>query len=138
VSAVVIDASAGTEILAGTRRGQAHARLVPTEVEGWVPEHFYAEVLAVLRRQSLVRGLITEAQATAAVSSLGGWSLHWASLASLVDAAWVYRHHMTAPDAFYVALPERLDADFLTDDHNLVDAATFPRRVNVLRLGARP
>ena len=110
---------------------------MPAAAEGWVPEHFYAEVLGVLRRQSLVRGLITEAQATAAVSRLASWSLHRASLAPLVDAAWVYRHNMTAPDAFYVALAERLRADFLTDDHNLVDAPTFPRRLNVLRLGTR-
>jgi predicted nucleic acid-binding protein len=45
---------------------------------------------------------------------------------------------MTAPDAFYVALAEHLHADLLTDDHNLVDAPTFPRHINVSQLGARP
>jgi predicted nucleic acid-binding protein len=41
---------------------------------------------------------------------------------------------MTAADARYVVLAEHLDADFLTDDHNLVDGPTFPRIVNVLRI----
>ncbi len=45
---------------------------------------------------------------------------------------------MTAADALYVALAEHLGADFLTDDHKLVDGPTFPRHVNVLRLPARP
>ena len=38
---VVIDASAGVEIVCDTRRGRALARLLPAGAEGWVPEHFY-------------------------------------------------------------------------------------------------
>jgi len=45
---------------------------------------------------------------------------------------------MTAADALYVVLAEQLSADFLTDDHSLVDGPTFPRRLKVLRLRARP
>ena len=70
MTAVVIDASAGVEIVADTRRGRALARLVPAEAEGWVPEHFYAEVLGVLRRQLLIEKVITEPQATAALARL--------------------------------------------------------------------
>lgn len=137
MSAVVIDASAGAEIVADTRRGRALARLAPAGTEGWVPEHFYAEVLGVLRRQFLVEKVITEAQAAAAVARLRRWRLHHASIAPLVDAAWSYRHNMTAADALYVALADHLEADFLTDDHKLVDGPTFPRHLKVLRLPAR-
>jgi predicted nucleic acid-binding protein len=70
VTPVVIDASAGAEIVAHTGRGRALARLLPADAEGWVPEHFYAEVLSVLRRQSLIRELITDAQAAIAVGRL--------------------------------------------------------------------
>ncbi len=52
MTAVVIDASAGVEIVAGTRRGRALARLLPVGAVGWVPEHFYPEVLAVLSDSS--------------------------------------------------------------------------------------
>lgn len=65
MTAVVIDASAGAEIVAGTGRGRALARLVPADAEGWVPEHFYAEVLAVIRRQLLVKKLMTSVRSTA-------------------------------------------------------------------------
>ncbi len=58
MSAVVIDASAGAEIVADTRRGRALTRLVPAGAEGWVPEHFYAEVLGVLRRRFLIEKAI--------------------------------------------------------------------------------
>jgi predicted nucleic acid-binding protein len=133
VSTVVVDASAGAEIVTDTRRGQALVRLIPAGAEAWVPEHFYAEVLAVVRRQALTNA-ITEARATAAVAELRQWPLRKASVAPLVDGAWVYRHNMTAADALYVVLAEHLHADFLTDDHNLVDGPTFPRTINVLRI----
>jgi predicted nucleic acid-binding protein len=134
VNPVVIDASAGAEIVAGTRRGRALAGLVPAGVEGWVPEHFYAEILAALRRQMLVEKLITEAQAAVAVGRLRSWRLHCASVVPLVDAAWAYRHNVTAADALYVALSEQLGADLLTDDHRLAESPTFPRGVRTLRL----
>ena len=137
MSAVVIDASAGAEIVANTRRGRALSQLLPLGAEGWVPEHFYAEVLSVIRRRVLIDKTITETDATAAVSRLGSWHLHHASVHPLIDAAWAYRHNMTAADALYVALAEHLRGDFLTDDHRLADSPTFPRGVTVLRLPAR-
>lgn len=134
MSAVVIDASAGAEIVANTRRGRALARLIPPGSEGWVPEHFYAEVLGVIRRQLLIEKIVDNGQATAAVSRLRGWRLHHASVAPLVDAAWAYRHNMTAADALYVVLAEHLNAELLTDDHALADGPTFPATLKVLRI----
>jgi predicted nucleic acid-binding protein len=138
VTAVVIDASAAVEIVADTRRGRALARLVPSGSEGWVPEHFYAEVLAVLRRRFLVEGKLTESQATVAVGRLGSWHLHRASVQPLTPAAWSYRHNMTGAVALYVALATDLRAALLTDDVRLVEAPTFPSQLNVLRLPIRP
>jgi predicted nucleic acid-binding protein len=138
VNAVVIDASAGAEIVAATRRGRALARLLPAGIEGWVPEHFYAEVLGVLRRRLLIEQTLTEPEATAALGRLRAWRLHHASVAPLLDAAWAYRHNMTSADALYVVLAQHLNADFLTDDHRLAATPTFPRDINVLRLPARP
>ena len=91
----------------------------------------------MLRRRFLIEGIISEAQATVAVRRLGSWHLHHASVAPLVPAAWMYRHNMTAADALYVALAENLNGDFLTDDHKLAEAPTFPRGVNVLRLSIK-
>jgi predicted nucleic acid-binding protein len=134
VTAVVIDASAGVEIVAATSRGRALARLLPADTEGWVPEHFYAEVLGALRRQSVIEQKMTDSQATAAVARLNAWHLHRASVAPLVPAAWRYRHNLTAADAIYVTLAEQLGASLLTDDHKLAGAPTLPPQLNVLRL----
>ena len=112
--------------------------MLPAGAEGWVPEHFYAEVLAVLRRQSVIEKVLSEAKATTVLGRLKAWHLHKASVAPLVDAAWAYRHNVTAADSLYVVLTEHLGAYFLTDDHNLVDGPTFPRSINVLRLPLRP
>ena len=79
----------------------------------------------MLRRRLIVEKAITEAQPSAALARLHDWHLHHASIAPLVDAAWIYRHNMTAADALYVVLAEHLGADFLTDDPNLVDGPTF-------------
>ena len=77
---VVIDASAGVEIIANTARGRGLLRLLPAEAEGWVPEHFYAEVLAVLRRRLVIDRAITEEQAAAALRRLRAWHLHRAEI----------------------------------------------------------
>ena len=60
MTAVVIDASAGVEIVADTRRGRALGRLLWADSELWV-----------LRRRFLIERAITESQTTAAVRRLG-------------------------------------------------------------------
>ena len=59
---VVIDASAGAEIVTDTRRGTALLRLLPQDADPWVPEHFFAEVLAVIRRKTIVAHVLDETQ----------------------------------------------------------------------------
>jgi len=60
---VVIDASAGAEIVTDTQRGRALLRLLPQDAVPWVPEHFYAEVLALIRRKTVVTHVLDERQA---------------------------------------------------------------------------
>ena len=135
---VVIDASAGAEIVTDTRRGTALLRLLPQAADPWVPEHFFAEVLAVIRRKTIVAHVLDETQGSEAAERLGAWQLRRASIRPLLGVAWSYRHNMTAADALYVALAEQLSAEFLTDDHNLVEAPAFPRTIKVLQLPLRP
>lgn len=131
---VVIDASAGVEIVGDGARGRALIGLLPPGAEGWVPELFYAEVFGALRRQLLVERIITEDQARVALGRLRRWHLHRASVRPLMESAWGYRHNVSAGDSFYLALADHLGADFLTEDHKLVSAPTFPSHINVLRL----
>jgi len=76
---VVIDASAGAEIVTDTRRGAALLRLLPRDADPWVPEHFYAEVLALIRRQTIVTQVLDETRGGEATQRLSAWRLRRAS-----------------------------------------------------------
>ncbi len=99
-----------------------------------MPQHFYAEVLGVIRHQTIFTKILTEEQAAAALGRLQRWHLHQAAVPPLLDAAWALRHNMRAADAIYVALSAESGALLLSDDHKLLDASTFPSSVGVLRL----
>ena len=134
---VVIDASAGAEIVTATARGRALARLLHGDAELWVPEHFYAEVLGVLRHQSVITRSIGAERAELAIDRLRRWHLRQAAVAPLVLPAWSRRHNMSAADAVYVALAEQLGASLLTDDHRLIRTPSFPSGVAILQLPLR-
>jgi predicted nucleic acid-binding protein len=102
-----------------------------------VPEHFYVEVLGVLRHQSVITDTIDATRPELAVDRLQRWHLRQAAVAPLVLPAWSRRHNMTASDAVYVTLAEQLGASFLTDDLCLARSPTFPASVPVLQLPLR-
>lgn len=125
---VVIDASAGVELAADTVRGRALRRLLPADAVPWVPELFYVECGAVLRRWDLNR-ILTTAQASQAVAALLAWPLRVTQVKGLFADAWRLRANVTFADAIYVALAEHLGAAVLTDDHRLANAPGLPERV---------
>ena len=87
MTTVVIDASAGFELAADTVRGRALRGLLPADAVPWVPELFYVECGAVLRRWDLNR-ILTPAQ----VSSDGTTALRCREpRQSLAVAAWLWR-----------------------------------------------
>jgi len=105
---VVVDASAGVEILTSTERGRGLAGLVPRNAELWVPEHFYAEVLGVLRHLHVVVRSLPLSLAEQALDRLSRWHLHQVAVPSLLRPAWALRHNMTGADALYVALAQHI------------------------------
>lgn len=132
---VVIDASAGVELVVDTTRGRALRNLLPADGLPWVPDLFYVEVGTVLRRWDL-GGVLSPAQVSEAIHQLDTWPLRVARLQPLFASAWQHRHNITFADATYVALAEHLGAHLLTDDHKL--ANTPGLAVPVLRLGVQP
>lgn len=128
---VVIDASAGVELVADTSRGRALRSLLPADAIPWVPEIFYVECGAVLRSWGLKR-FLTEEETATAVDQLLTWLLRIAEIRPLFSDAWRRRANITLPDAVYVALAEHLDAPLLTDDHKLANTPNLP--VQALRL----
>ena len=131
---VVVDASAGVEIAAETSTGKSLRQLLPPAAELWVPEHFFAECGAVLRKWSN-GNLLTAAQLDAAMDRLLQWPLRRVQVRELFRDAWALRHNLTFADALYVALAVEVGASLLTGDHRLAAAPTLP--INVLHLSPR-
>ena len=128
---VVIDASAGVELIANTTRGRALRALLPADAVPWTPETFYVEVGSILRRWDL-KAILTPDQINECLRQLAAWPLRVAQVRSLFADAWKYRNNITFADATYVSLAERLGAQLLTDDHRLAGAPSLP--IRVLRL----
>jgi predicted nucleic acid-binding protein len=124
----VIDASAGVELAADTVRGRALRALLPADAVPWVPELFYVECGAVLRRRDL-NGILTPAQISQAIGELMAWPLRITQVRGLFAEAWQLRENVTFADAIYIALADHLDADLLSDDIRLANAPGFPVRV---------
>jgi predicted nucleic acid-binding protein len=64
---LVIDASAGVELIAETTRGRALRSLLPADAVPWTPETFFVEVGSVLRRWDLI-AILTPDQIAAALA----------------------------------------------------------------------
>ncbi|MDQ3757246.1 MAG: type II toxin-antitoxin system VapC family toxin [Actinomycetota bacterium] len=122
---VVIDASAGVELVADTVRGRALRELLPGDTVPWVPEIFYAECGTVLRRWDLNK-ILTSAQIKSALDDLSAWPLRVTQIRSLFADAWKLRANLTFPDALYVALAEHLGAAVLTGDQKLANVPNLP------------
>lgn len=128
---LVIDASAGVELAADTVRGRALRTLLPAEAVPWVPEVFYVECGAVLRRWDL-NGVLSPAEISQAIDALLAWPLRVTQLRGLFVDAWKMRANVTFADGVYVALAQRLGSDLLSDDRRLANTPRLP--VRVLRL----
>ncbi len=120
--AVVVDASAMVDVLAGT----ALASAVGAGFRGrtlHAPAHFDAEILSALGR--LHRGgRLTERQVATRLGRLAAAPVHRHPLAPLLAGAWRRRHNLRLVDAFYVELAEALQAiPLVTTDRGLAAAA---------------
>ena len=124
--ALVLDASAGVELLLDTPIGRALTAQIPAGATWWAPEHYFAEVAAVLRRHEL-RGLVTSTRAVSAFGDLyAAHGLRRVQVRPLLVEAWALRQNMTIADALYVVLAQHLRATLVTGDLRLVKAAPVP------------
>lgn len=132
VQRLVLDASAGVEILNRTSAGVQLARMLEQpDSEVWTVEHFHLEVAKVLRRDVLT-GDLDDANATELVARLAGWQLHVARVAPLLVEAWKLRHNLIVHDALYVALARQLDAALVTGDKRLARAPALKIRTRTV------
>lgn len=125
---IVADASAVLEVLLARPAAAAVRDAMAPHPELHVPEHFHVEVLSVLRRYSIRREL-SERRAAAALAALTDLRAIRYPVIELADAVWDLRANLTAYDAGYLALAQRLDVRLLTLDSGLAAAARADGRL---------
>jgi len=103
LSAIVLDASAAVEIAFQTPVGRQLQAKIPTGSTTWVPEHYFVEVTAVLRRAE-INGRHTKAQVCVALDRLLSAPVRRVSVRPLISEAWLLRHNMTVADSIYVVM----------------------------------
>ena len=115
---LVLDASAGFELLLGTVAGHALLQQLPDQIEWWVPEHYFVETASAIRRAENLTA-ITPAQAADAFERLSRATVHRAQVRPLLALAWQRRGHLTIADGLYVVLAEQTSATLVTADLRL-------------------
>lgn len=87
----------------------------------FAPAHLDAEIVSALRGMARSNPGLDQAVPTA-LAHLAGFPIRRMPLAPLLERMWELRHNITAYDAAYVALAERLEAVLITCDARLVMA----------------
>ena len=122
---VVLDASVVVGALVDGGEVGAWAVDVLRDPALTAPHQLPVEVANILRRAA-ASGSVSSDVASLAHADLLDLRVELVAYAPLADRVWELRENVTAYDAWYVALAERLDAPLATLDQRLV-RATGPR-----------
>ncbi len=129
---IVLDASVLIEILLRTKEGQKlESLLLKSSREIAAPELLDIEVCQVIRRYFLLKEL-TEDRGQKAIDDLSAFPIQRYPHEALVGRIWKLKDNLTAYDAAYVALAEKLKAKLVTRDKKLGAASKKWIRVEVL------
>ncbi|HEY7002948.1 MAG TPA: type II toxin-antitoxin system VapC family toxin [Gaiellaceae bacterium] len=120
---IVLDASAGVELLLGLPRAapRLRARLAEAGESVHVPHLFDLEVMAAFRRHTF-RGVLSEDRAGRGLNALADLRATRYPHSILRARIWELRRNLTPYDAAYVALAEALGAPLVTTDAALATA----------------
>jgi predicted nucleic acid-binding protein len=129
----VVDTSAVIDFLLWERAAEDVEAILAREGEVAAPDLLVFEVLAVLRRH-VRRGSLAAERAGAAVEDLGDLPVQMYPTLPLRERAWELRENLTAADALFVALAERLDEPLATKDRGLASSARRHARIPVMEL----
>jgi predicted nucleic acid-binding protein len=129
---IVADASVIVELLRGvSARAAIVGRLAEAPRPFHVPHLLDAEVAQVFRRLT-AGGAVSAAGGFHALQALGMLSLRRHAHGLLLRRCWELRDNLTAYDALYVALAERLGATLLTRDARLARAPGIGAAVEIV------
>ncbi len=131
----VIDTSAVIDFLVGGEAADEVEALLVREGSGAAPDLLVFEVLAVVRRH-VQGGIISNERATAVIDDLGDLAIDLYPTLPLRQRAWELRENLTAADALFIALAERLGEPLATKDRALASAARTYAGVEAIELAA--
>lgn len=123
MSLVVVDASALVAFYAADdpRREQVASRLATGDAL-FAPAHLDVEIVSALRGLSRPNPTLRSA-VPGALRHLAGLPIRRMRLAPLLQRIWELRDNLTAYDAAYVSLAERLEATVVTCDSKLAGSS---------------
>ena len=122
MSTTVMDASVALAIVLREPAGRAARALIADDVSLVVPSSFWLEVINVLARRHHRSGNEI-LEAVRELDEIGIETVEMDAVARVSVIDRVERHGLTAYDATYLALAESLDAQLLTADRRLAEAA---------------
>jgi predicted nucleic acid-binding protein len=116
---IVLDASAIVDyLLEFEPQASWVAEQLADDTSRHAPHAVDVEVLATLRR-GVLGSVFSASRAEVALDDFQALSLTRYPQKPFLDRAWELRANLTAPDAFYVALSEVLEAPLVTTDQRL-------------------
>jgi predicted nucleic acid-binding protein len=129
---LVVDASALYEVLTnGPLAAQVRTRL-SADPDQAAPQLIDAEVVGLLRRDSLLRN-VDETTGALALRDLMDWPGERLTHRPFLDRVWELRDNVRTWDAFYVAVAEALDCSLLTLDARLARARGPRCKIDAIR-----
>jgi len=129
---IVLDASAAVAVLLNLEPGASRIRerMAEEDDDLHVPHLFEVEVMNVLRRYALSRGL-SESRSAELLEDLTTLRITRYPHTSLIERIWELQHNLTAYDATYIALGETLEAPLVTTDARLARASGIRAEVEI-------
>ena len=129
---IVLDASAAVDWLVQTAAARRiESRIFSLNQSLHAPELLDLEVAQVLRRL-LREGALSASRAEAAIQDLLDLRITRYPHSVLLPRIWQLRHNLSAYDAAYVVLAEKLGATLLTRDARLASAAGHTATIEVV------
>jgi predicted nucleic acid-binding protein len=129
----VVDTSCVVDYLTEGPAVEETSKLLDSAAPAAAPDVLVFEVLSTVRRTAF-RNLVSEQRATAAIRDLGDLRLELTASIKLRERAWDLRHNLSAADALFVALAERLGEPLATRDRRMAAAAREHAGVETIEL----
>lgn len=129
---IVLDASAVLDWVLRTSEGQQFDRRIYARPESLHCPHLLDLEVAQTLRRWVRDGRISVDRAEAALEDLASARIARYPHYHLLPRIWQLRHNLTAYDAAYVALAERLNATLITRDRKLSNASGHQARIEVI------